>query len=306
MEFIRNLLADPVGQAVIAPFVIGFALALILRIGGGAVWGRRLAVLAIGAGFFAACYFIVGFPPLPPVSFGQKMVVIAAAGLALGFVLDVAGLARAGGHLFACVLPAAALFWLWQRDITAGPGTALIVTLLALFLVSVVVYWRQAASARGSDTEEASSAALFPPIQVLVAAIGFAGIGVVDVPASSALLSAALAAAAGGYLLLSFLVHLVSARALGYGAIGAFGGGGVWLALGYAAVFRAETQTKLVLLGVVALAFVADLFARPLALSIGSGGAARFVQPLVYGLVVAVPPGAALAYTWFVLGWRMN
>lgn len=309
MAFIQNLLGDPVGQAAIAPFAIGVVLALAIGAAGGPVWGRRLAPLAIGAGFFVALYFIVGFPPLPPVSFGHKMVVVIAVGLALGFVLDLAGLARAGGHFFAFVLPLAALYWLWQRDIAAGPGTPLIVTLLLLFLVSVVVYWRQAASARGSDTGDASSAGLFPPIQIVAAALGFAGIGVVDVPASSALLSAALAAATGGYLLVSFLWHLVSGRALGYGAIGAFGAGGAWLALGYAAVFRADTAIKLVLLGVVALVFVVDAVARPLALMVaatGSPAAQRLLQPIAYGIMVAIPPAAAIAYAWFVLGWRMS
>lgn len=309
MAFIQNLLVDPVGQAAVVPFAVGFLLALVLAVGGGAVWGRRLAPLAIGAGFFVAVYLVVGFPPIPPVSFGHKMIVVAAAGLALGFVLDIAGRARAGGHLFAFVVPAAALGWLWLRDIAAGPGTPVVVTLAVLFLVSVLVYWRQAAAARGGDTDEASSAGLFPPIQVFVASLGFAGIGVVDVPASSALLGAALAAATGGYLLVCFVWHLVSGRALGYGAIGAFAAGGAWLAMGYAAVFRADTPIKLVLLGVVAVAFVVDFFARPLALLVAAGAspfAARLLQPLAYGVLVAIPPAAALAYAWFVLGWRMN
>jgi hypothetical protein len=309
MAFLESLLGDPVGQAAVVPFAVGVAFALLLAASGGAVWGRRLAPLAIGAGFFVAVYLILGFPPFPPVSFGHKMIAVAAIGLALGFVLDIAGLARAGGHFFAFVLPAAALYWLWQRDIAAGPATPVIATLAALFLVSIVVYWRQAASARGGDTDEASSAALFPPIQIFVASLGFAGIGIADVPSSSALLGAALAAAAGGYLLVSFLWHLVSGRALGYGAIGAFGAGGAWLALGYAAVFRAETPIKLALLGVVALVFVVDAVARPLALMVAATGspvAQRLLQPLAYGMVVAIPPAAAIAYAWFVLGWRMG
>jgi hypothetical protein len=309
MAFIQNLLGDPVGQAAIMPFAVGVVLALLLAAGGGAVWGRRLAPLAFGAGFFVSVYLILGLPPIPPASFGQKMIIVAAIGLALGFVLDLAGLARAGGHLFAFVLPAAALYWLWQRDIAAGPSTPLIAMLAVLFLVSIVVYWRQAASARGGDTDESSSAALFPPIQIFAASLGFAGIGIADVPASSALLGAALAAAAGGYLLVSFLWHLISGRALGYGAIGAFGAGGAWLAMGYAAVFRADTQMKLVLLGVVALVFVADIFVRPLALLVAATSAPstqRLLQPLVYGILVALPPAAAGAYAWFALGWRMG
>jgi hypothetical protein len=119
----------------------------------------------------------------------------------------------------------------------------------------------------------------------------------------------ALAAGAGGYLLVSYLAHLFVGRGLGYDATGAFGAGGIWLALAYAAVFAADAPVKIVLIGVVALAFALDFVARPLALLVaaeGSPAAARFVQPLAYGVVVAIPPAAALAYAWFVLGWRMS
>ncbi|HEY7608452.1 MAG TPA: hypothetical protein VIF14_04400 [Alphaproteobacteria bacterium] len=307
MAFIESLLGDPVGQTAAVPFVIGFVLALIARLAGGAVWGHRLAAIGIGAGFFAAYYLIHnGVPAFPPAATGQKAFYVAGASLALGLALDLAGLARAGGHLFAFVLPAAALYWLRQPQIAAGAGGALVATLAVLFLASIIVYWRQAASARGSDTDEASSAALFPAIQVLVAAIGLGGIALLGISLAFGSLAMALAAATGGYLLASYLVHLVSGRALGYGATGAFGAGGVWLALAYAAVFAADAPIKLVLIGVVALAFAADFIVRELALSAGTGAAARLLQPLVYGLLAALPPAAALAYAWFVLGWRMN
>jgi hypothetical protein len=310
MAFIQNLLGDPVGQISIVPFAIGAVLALLLRLVGGSVLGHRLAPLAIGAGFFVAYYLIHnGVPAFPPAATGQKAFYVAAIGIALGFLLDLAGAARAGGHFFAFLLPAAALFWLRQPQIAAGLGTELLVTLAVLFLASIVVYWRQAAAARDADEAETSSAGLFPAIQVLVAGIGLGGIAVLGISLAFGSLAMALAAAAGGYLLVSYLAHLVSGRALGYGAIGAFGAGGIWLAFAYAAVFAADAPVKPVLIGVVALAFAADVFARPLALLVGARGApaaARFAQPLAYGIIVAIPPAAALAYAWFVLGWRMG
>lgn len=310
MAFFQNLLGDPVGQMAIVPFAVGFLLALILRLLGGAVWGNRLAAAGIGAGFFVAYYLIHnGVPAFPPVATAQKMFYVAAASLALGFLLDLAGAARAGGHLFAFVVPVAALYWMRQPQIAAGPDGALIATLAVLFLASIIVYWRQAASARGADTDDASSAGLFPAIQVLVAGLGLGGVALLGISLAFGSLAIAIAAAAGGYLLVSYLVHLVSGRGLGYGAIGAFGAGGVWLALAYAAVFAADAPVKVVLIGVVALAFAADFVVRPIALLVAASGApaaARFLQPLVYGLLVALPPAAALAYAWFVLGWRMN
>lgn len=307
MEFFATLLRDPVGQMAVVPFATGFALALVLRFAGGAKWGSRLAPLGIGAGFLAAYYLIhSGFPTFPPTATGQKAFYVAASSLALGFVIDLAGAARTGGHIFAVVLPVAALFWLRQPQIAAGLGTALIATLAALLVASILVYWRQAAAARGSDAPATSSAALFPAIQVLAAAIGLGGIALLGISLAYGSLAIALAAAAGGYLLIGYLAHLFSGRALGYGAIGAFGAGGIWLAFAYAAVFAADAPVKLALVGVVALAFVADLVARPLVLSIGAGATARVVQPLLYGIVAGIPPAAALAYAWFVLGWRMN
>jgi hypothetical protein len=310
MTFLQNLLGDPVGQAAIVPFAVGFLLALILGIVGGAVRGQRLAALGIGAAFLVVYYLTHnGVPAFPPAATAQKMFYVAAASIALGVLLDLVGGARSGGHLFAFVVPVVALLWMRWPQITAGPSGGLIATLVVLFLASIVVYWRQAAAARGADTEEASSAALFPAIQVLVAGIGLGGIALLGISLAFGTLAMALAAAAGGYLLVSYLVHLLAARGLGYGATGAFGAGGVWLALAYAAVFAADAPVKLVLIGVVALAFAIDFVARPLALLVaasGSPGAARLLQPLAYGIVVAIPPAAALAYAWFVLGWRMN
>jgi hypothetical protein len=307
MAFLDNLLTSDIGRTAVIPCAAAFVLALVIRAAGEGA-GRRVAALALGLGFFAAYHLIDGIPAFPPPATKHKVFYVALAGLALGLALDLAGLARAGGHLFAFVLPAAALWWLRQNQIAAGPDAGLIATLAVLFLVSVVVYWRQAASARGSDAPEASSAALFPPIQVLAAAAGLGGIALLGVSLTFGSVGLALAAASGGFLLASYLVHLFSGRALGYGALGAFGAGGAWLALGFGATFEADAPIKRVLLGVVALAFVADFVARPFALGapLGAGAFARLARPILYGVVVGIPPAAALAYAWFVLGWRMG
>jgi hypothetical protein len=304
-----NLLTSDIGRSAVVPFAVALAVAMSVRLAGGREFGHRLAALGIGAGFFAAYYLIQsGVPAFPPAATSQKVFYVAAAGLALGVILDIAGLTRAGGHLFALLLPVGALYWLRQNQIAAGPGAALIATLAVLFLVSIVVYWRQAASARGADQPEASSAALFPPLQVLVAAFGLGGIALLGISLGYGSLALALTAATGGYLLASYLAHLLSGRAFGYGATGAFGGGGIWLALGYGATFEADAPIKLVLLGAVALAFFADFFARPIALQapFGAGAFARLARPILYGIVVGIPPAAALAYAWLVLGWRMG
>lgn len=307
MAFFNDLIASPIGQTAVVPFAVALAVALVLGVAGGAV-GRRVAALGIGAGFLVAYWLIDGVPPVPPVATKHKVIYVAAACLALGLILDLAGLSRAGGHALAFAVPAGALQWLRQDQIAAGPAAALVVTLAVLFLVSIVVYWRQAASARGADVPETSSAGLFAPIQVLAAAAGLGGIALLGISLGYGSAALALAAAGGGYLLASYLAHAVTGRALSYGATGAFGAGGAWLALEYAAVFEADTPAKIALLGAVALAFFADFLARPVALgaALGNGAFARLARPLIYGVVAGIPPAAALAYAWFVMGWRMG
>jgi hypothetical protein len=307
MSLLNDLIASQPGQIAAVPFAVAFLVTLVLAAAGGAA-GRHIAAFGIGAGFLVAFYLIQsGIPPFPPPQTAHKVFYVGALGLILGLALDAAGLTRAGGHLLAFVLPIGALWWMRQSQIAAGPSTALVISLAALFVVSVLVYWRQAATARGSDSMESSSAALFPPIQLLVVAIGLGGITLLSFSLTNGSLSLALSAATGGYLLVSYLAHALGGRGFGYGATGAFGGGGAWLLLLYGSVFVAEAPLHYWLLGVVSLAFVADFVARPLALGapLGTGGFARLVRPLIYGFVVGIPPAAALAYVWFVLGWRL-
>ena len=113
----ENLLTSDIGRTAIVPFGVAFALALIVRAVGGRGLGHRLAAIGIGAGFFVAYYLIDGIPAFLPAATKDKVFYVAAAGLALGVVLDLAGLTRAGGHLLAFVLPAGALYWLRQNQI---------------------------------------------------------------------------------------------------------------------------------------------------------------------------------------------
>jgi len=306
MGFLNDLIASQPGQVALVPFAVSFLITLVLAFAGEG--GRRFAALGIGAGFLVA-YLLQqsGLPSFPPPQTAQKIFYIAAGGLALGLLLDAAGLTRHGGHLFAVLLPIGALWWMRQTQIATGPSTALIVTLVVLFVVSVIVYWRNAATARGSDSMEASSAGLFPPIQLLAAALGLGGITLISFSITVGPLGLALAAAAGGHLLVSYLAHAIGGRALGYGAAGAFGGAGAWLALLYAAAFAAEQPLHYWLIGAVSLTFVADLVARRVALGapFGTGGFARLVRPILYGIVVVIPAAAVLACAWFVLGWRL-
>src|SRR6185503_3956583 len=110
MGFLDDLIASQVGQVAVVPFAVAALVTLLASLAGAA--GRRVGALGIGAGFLVAYYLIQsGVPAFPPPQAAQKVFWIAAIGLALGFVLDLAGLTRAGGHLFAFLVPIGALWW---------------------------------------------------------------------------------------------------------------------------------------------------------------------------------------------------
>lgn len=287
--FVRT---DPLGQAVLAPFAVALALALVLRVAGGGTVGRRIAAAGIGAGFLAAFALSLGLPlALPPEGAVQQVFWIAAAGLALGLLVDLGGWVRAGGAALAVLLPAAALIWLvGARHETLWPRA------LLLFAASIPVYWRVAAAGRGSEEPAQRSAALFPPIMLLAAVAALAQLAWSD-GSGLALLAVALGAATIGYLVVAYGLHLVGARPLRFEAAATFGAAGAGLALVYAALLGGS-KIDPVAVAILLLVFAVDLRARELAMAVipGGGFLARAVQPVVYAVVVAIPALGAIVY----------
>jgi hypothetical protein len=106
------LAADPFWQSVLVPFATALVIAAALRSSGGPEVGRRTAAFGVGAGFLMAYLLIAGRPAaLSMETPAGKLFWIAAAGLALGFALDLAGWAERGRGL-AFLVSAAALLWL--------------------------------------------------------------------------------------------------------------------------------------------------------------------------------------------------
>ncbi|MCW5772464.1 MAG: hypothetical protein KIT16_12560 [Rhodospirillaceae bacterium] len=288
--FVRT---DPLGQAVLAPFLVAVVLALVFRLVGGGRVGRRIAAAGVGAGFLVAFVLMLG-PPLdmPPANTAQQIFWIAAVGLVLGLIADVGGWVRAGAASLAVLIPAAALIWL------VGPRyESLWPIALLLFAASIPVLWRVAAAAQGSEEPGRRSAALFPPILVLAAAAGFTFLAWKD-GAGIALLAVALCAATFGFLLIAYLLNLVGMRPLRFDAAGTFGAAGAALALAYVALLGGS-KIDPIAIAILLLVFAADIRARDLAFAVASGEgiAARLVQPIVYAIVVAIPALAAVVYS---------
>jgi hypothetical protein len=301
MEF---FLDDPLGQAVATPFVVGAVLTLIVRAAFGPAWGGKLAVAGGAAGFIVGFAVLQGVPTFPPPASVGKIFYLALFGGALGLAVDLLGATRKAGHALAFLLPAAALLWIAERRLGGTLSAGLVANLVVLFLASILVYWRVAATARGADAPENRSAGLFPAILVLVAAAGLALLAVMGASAALSAMSVALAAAAGGHLAVSGLFHLAGRAPFRFDAIGAFGLAGALLAIGYVLVLFNEGASR-VALALLLLVFVIDFVARPAALAARpGGGAARLVQPVFYLAIVALPAALAVAYAYLILGQR--
>jgi hypothetical protein len=293
------LLTDPLGQGIVVPLLVSGFIGLWMRMGGGGAFAARFGGLGIGIGFLVAYALVQGIQPFPPAGSLAKVFYVVAIGMAVGLVADLGPAERHDAHLFAALLPLGALVWLAIRPLGA-PSWSLVGTLLLLYLASMLVYWRVAATVRGADQAGGEAAALFPAILVLVAAVPLGLVALMGGSAVIATLGFAVAAGAGGCLGVQYLAYLARGRVHGLGSAGIFGSAGALLALAYVLVLFNEGASR-VALALLLLVFVADLAARRRALAL----APRWLRPVAYGALVAVPAAASFAYAYLVLGQRL-
>ena len=128
----QELLDNPAVQAGAAPFVAALAVAL-------ALFGVRLAGLAIAAALGTAVYLIGGFS-FPPVSAQQKILLIALAVPAVGVLVDLAFKpTRATGPALGALFALAVLWVGWNVLRQKPPAAALLVGGGAALLVGWLV-----------------------------------------------------------------------------------------------------------------------------------------------------------------------
>jgi hypothetical protein len=293
------ILTDPLGQGIVLPFLVAGFIALWMRMGGGAAFAARFGGLGIGLGFLVAYALVQGIQPFPPSGSLAKVFYVVGLGMAVGLVADLGPAERRDAHLFAVLVPLAALVWLAIRPLGA-PSWSLVGTLLLLYVASMLVYWRVAATARGADQAGGEAAALFPATLVLVAAVPLGLVALMGGSAAIATLSFAVAAGAGACLGVQYLAYLAQGRVHGLGSAAIFGAAGALLALAYVIVLFNEGASR-VALALVLLVFIVDLWARRRALAM----APRWLRPVAYGAMVAVPATVAFAYAYLVLGHRL-
>ncbi len=287
----ERLLQDPIVLGIVVPFVVSFVLSAVLRLALGPIMGPRYAVAAVGLAFLMTYWVVLGIPMFPPQASIQKVFYLAGLAWVVGLIIDVTRTERAMGHLLSYVFPLMALLWLGWRLITGGASAGDVTAMIVLYAAAILVFWRVAATARSADVETDSRHALSPVILVMVAALASGLIALNGASASLAQLALALSLAAGGHLLWHYIAYMRQGPPFIFGATGAFGAAGILLVLIDVMTLFVGRVSRWALL-IVALVFVADVVVRRIAFE---GSWARWLNPVLYGALVALPAIAAVA-----------
>jgi len=265
---VQHILDDPFIMGVVLAAALPLVIALILSGAFGRAIGPHAAGLSLVIAFIVVHLAIFGWPLFPPRSSLQKIVYLAGAGLALGLVLD-----RISSRLPALIWPAVIVAWLgWPR--LAGMQPFDLIALLLLWLAGAFVFDRLLA---------VRTAGIVAPTLLLVAALGASGIAFTAYAESLSQLAAALAAAAGGYLLWNW-----PKLRYGFSAGAVFSATTAFFAVATSIVLftRASLPATAILLVVFALG--------PLRTRIPLAGR-PVLGPLVFGAVAMLPVLAAIA-----------
>ena len=278
MQELLPSLSDPVVQTLL-PLAAAFLAALFLRI----LAGPRRVPLAIAVGFLVGYIAIVGLPPFPPRSAGQKIVYIAAGAALLGLVVDGLTSSPAARRIAAAVAWTAAAAWIAQVRLVAGLAPGLLLP-VAVWAAGLAALW---------SVDRGQGAGIRAPAALLAAAIGIGGLAIVAASASVGQLGLALAAAIGGYLLWNWPVTRD-----GFGATGLLAGGVVALSLILQlALFTRAPWPALAVLG---LCFAA----AGLPAGGGSGGLRRAAGAVLHLGLALVPAFAAWGLAHLLLNSR--
>lgn len=244
MAPMMDALNDPFLQSSVLPLVAALVAVGLLRLAGGGVAGRRLAVGGIALTFLGAFALVIGVPAFPAPSSMGRLFWCAVAGLALGLAADAAGMKGAKASALTGVWLLGSLVWLTLPALTSLAEALVAVPLLAAG--AWVVFGRLPAGKNGPATSGALLLAL---------ALAVGGTALIGSSASLAQATLALAAAAGGFLLWNWPVerHVwgVSGRV----------GFGILLLLTAALALFTQARAEVLLLAVPAL-FVDRLRSR--------------------------------------------
>ena len=278
------LLSHPLAQSALYPLVLSAVLTGLIRLVGGPGRGALLAGTAIGATLLATLLLVFGAPDVPPRSATEKLFLLTAVALAIGFTLDLIRDRQIVVLSSVIAIAAAGLWWLgenrlgmpkadetWLRyGLVLGGGLLCLIRL-----------------------EGRSGDGLNPSVMVLATAIGAGAVTVIGSSAALAQSMFGLAAAAGGFMLWNWPVsRFAFSRAALLGA-----GLPLLFLVGQAAFFtRAPAAAFAPLIAV----FYADAIAGRMVR--GGGRFAAAMGPVVLGLVTILPVLASVGVALWLTG----
>ena len=250
--------------------VIAFALTGFVRLVGGPQWGSRLASVAIIATLLIAIWQLLGIPPWLPRTGMQKLAYVVLVSLLLSVVVETRLHNR--GRILALGLAWLTLGYLWL----AWPqlrywSFTLIAPLGLIYTIAIVSLWRLV---------ELRQQGLTPVVMLLLAALGLAGVAFVSGSLSIAQLSAALAAALGGFALWNWPVVRFS-----FGAVGVIGAGTALLAL-VVVTFLLTDASPIALVVLVLILFANSVSRR---IPTRTEKLRRILGPIYLSLIAAIP-----------------
>ena len=190
------------------------------------------------------------------------------------------------------VFPLACALWFAWRRLGGSPDIEFLATLAGLWAIGALFLDRLAQIGE-------QDGALNAGIPLIAAALGAAVVSMQGASITLALLSGAVAAAAGGLALTDFAVWVARGRRRPFGAAAVLGGGGALVALaGIMALYTPQISKPA--LALLLLVVFADRAARRL--SLGSALAARIGEPLALGALTAVAAFAAIGLAYLMTG----
>lgn len=283
---IAMIVADPRLVGAVVPLVIGFIVAVILRLASGRGRGG-LSMLGAPLAFLLVYLLIEGLPPLLAVSAKQKLFWLAACAALLGIVLQSAR-NNALDRALLVLAPAAGLLWLGERQWLRGPDAGFAVLSVLLWLGAATILLRLRATNMAVQ-------GLGGGTQLVVAAAGLAIVLLLGASASLATLAGALAAGLGGVLLLDYVLLLAGHRPFGLGAVGRYG---VALPLLFIAAIPVlfDDGVSAIAVALLGLVFVSGRI--PIWTGRGAGGPLPALEPVRAALLALLPAALAVAVAW--------
>ncbi len=183
------LVAHPAIQSGVVPLAIAISITGLLRLRGNRLESKRGAGLAVGVAFVASALLLTGVPSKAPLSSVQKLTVLAAVGVSLGFALELLKNNAVLRCATATGLFLAASLWLaWpqlQRNALDWPAAVVALSCVA------ILYGLALPEQRRADGI----------VPLLLAAAGVAGVAVASGSLVIAQLATAVAIASGGFVL---------------------------------------------------------------------------------------------------------